>query len=470
MNLFDIVGESYFRIFTSKYQKEFADCLEIIYNSYKSEISYGVERETIIYLLCEYFEGKRENIQFDEEQDVYVDTRSKASGFLRKLISYGWVECDDNNGKLFIIMPAHSVILMRALLNITERKEPEYQGEIIKIYSVLTREELLNERPYTRVIKPVYESTEVLFADLKNLSNNIKNYIEGLARNETPQFFLEHFFEYNQKIASKAYLRMKTNNNISMYRETITDKLKWILKEPQLMDLIVREYQMVEEENDEYEAREIVRDMIRGVISRFTEDYDSIEKDIEDKNNKYLKSVCNKIKYSFLQTNDIEGKLMTLLREVSNVFNDNEDFHEHDELPEEIQKVFSLSTFKYIEEESLYTPPVIQKIDKPVELYIPEPPTEEEIREQQEMAKRKKRKRFNARNVNKYVMGALEGKQQINASDLRLKTKRDLIRILFISLYSENKKTDYKIIPKEDIVSKNGLTFKDFVIERKQKK
>ena len=47
MNLFDIVGSDFFKALTGKYQNIFMDCLEIIYSTYRTELSYGVDREII---------------------------------------------------------------------------------------------------------------------------------------------------------------------------------------------------------------------------------------------------------------------------------------------------------------------------------------------------------------------------------------------------------------------------------------
>ena len=47
MNIFNITGNDFFKALTGKYQREFADCLEIIYNSYRMELSYGIDKEKL---------------------------------------------------------------------------------------------------------------------------------------------------------------------------------------------------------------------------------------------------------------------------------------------------------------------------------------------------------------------------------------------------------------------------------------
>lgn len=92
MDIFNILGNDFFKALTGKYQNIFIDCLEIIYSSYRTELSYGVDRDNLVAQLCDYFERtSSDDIQFDDDQDVFRDSRSKANEFLRKLKGYGWI-------------------------------------------------------------------------------------------------------------------------------------------------------------------------------------------------------------------------------------------------------------------------------------------------------------------------------------------------------------------------------------------
>lgn len=44
-HLFHILPEDFFKPLTSKYKIEYADCILLLFNSFKPEISYGVNRE-----------------------------------------------------------------------------------------------------------------------------------------------------------------------------------------------------------------------------------------------------------------------------------------------------------------------------------------------------------------------------------------------------------------------------------------
>lgn len=82
MNLYQITGENFFKALTGKYQKEFADCLEIIYNSYRTELSYGIDKESLVIQISDYFERNTDtSVQFDDDDEVFNDSRSKAAVF-----------------------------------------------------------------------------------------------------------------------------------------------------------------------------------------------------------------------------------------------------------------------------------------------------------------------------------------------------------------------------------------------------
>ena len=147
--LFEIVGEDFFKPFTSLFKKIYVDCLNIIYDSYRTELSYGADRDVLVTKLMYYFENQGTgDIQFEDEAESLKDSKSKASMFLRKLKDYGWIESDiGNDQKIRVIMPNHSVTVIQTINSIISQEEMEYQSEKSAIYSLLTNEELLS-RPY----------------------------------------------------------------------------------------------------------------------------------------------------------------------------------------------------------------------------------------------------------------------------------------------------------------------------------
>ena len=137
MNIFDVAGENFFKPLTSQFKILYLDCLTIIYDSYRSELSYGIDREILVSKLSDYFERSNiSDIEFEDEAEVLKDSRMKATTFLRKLKDFGWVEYEISNNQMArVIMPDHAVTIVKTFLDISNPKEMEYQSEIAVIYS-----------------------------------------------------------------------------------------------------------------------------------------------------------------------------------------------------------------------------------------------------------------------------------------------------------------------------------------------
>ena len=60
----------FFKPLTSKYRQVYADCILLIFNTFKPEISYGVNREIVVKTLTDYFEVDDMEMTFDDEETV----------------------------------------------------------------------------------------------------------------------------------------------------------------------------------------------------------------------------------------------------------------------------------------------------------------------------------------------------------------------------------------------------------------
>ena len=469
MQLFQITGNDFFKALTGKYQVVFLDCLEIIYRSYQTELSYGIEKEHLIVKLTNYFDSNSsEDLQFDDESEAIREPRAKANGILRKLKAFGWIEIEyGNDNRAVIVMPSHAVTIMQAFIAVTETKEMEYQSEVSAIYSMLINENLY-DRPYPQIIKPVYDRTIALFTELKKLNTGIRKYIDELTEGKTAEELMEHFFSYNENIGSKAYHRMKTNDNVSRFRNTITSRLRDILQDDALIERTVLGYQSIENETDKAEALDRIREMIADVIYYF-DSYDEIEKQIERRHAKYLRSAVNRAKLAFLNSNNLEGKLSTLLRGLAAALENEAEYSIYDDVPDDYCRIFNIFPQSFLSGESLKTVGISKRIDDVDEIFVPQAISEEELAERRAAFREKQANRFSRKNITAYVLTLLQNRTEITASEIELHTKRDLIRLIFISLYGRDRRSEYQIIPKDEMICRNGFSFRDFVIKRSVK-
>ena len=269
-NLFEILPADFYKPLTSKYRRMYADAILLIFNTFKSEISYGVNRDIIVRTLMDYFELDDDEISFDDENYV-SDARDKANGVIAQLKAAGWLEYEQTDDhQLNVVMFEYAIPIIESMNRVIKEEETEYQGLISQIHSTLQNDELLS-KPYELIIVGVEESTERLVSELKRLSVSIKRYMEKQTNEMDANEVLEHFFKYHQDIGSKAYLRMKTAENIAYFRSSIID--------------------------------------IKSAFYKI----DDIIDEIDSKHTKYMKNAVRRAQFLLSTGNNLEGKLSRIL-------------------------------------------------------------------------------------------------------------------------------------------------------------
>lgn len=144
-NLFDILPPDFFKPLTSKYRQEYSDCTLLLLNSFKPEISYGVNREIVVKALTEYFEADDGEMTFDES--TYIsDAREKANGVIAVLKNCGWIEYEqETNHQLNVVLREYAAPVIESMNRIIREEEAEYQGIISQIHASLQNKELYSK-------------------------------------------------------------------------------------------------------------------------------------------------------------------------------------------------------------------------------------------------------------------------------------------------------------------------------------
>ena len=183
----------------------------------------------------------------------------------------------------------------------------------------------------------------------------------------------------------------------------------------------------------------------------------------------HLRSAVNRAKLAFLNTNNIEGKLSTILRDLANAFEAEEDKGIYDDVPDDYCRIFNMFPQNFISGESLKTIGTSKKIADVDEIFTSQIIPEEEMLKRRAALKNKTEHRFSRKNINAFVRILLKDRAEINASEIEVNSKRDMIRLIFISIYGRDRKSEFIVIPKENIIHEKGFTFKDFTLKRRAK-
>lgn len=455
--LFDILPADFFKPLTSKYRREYADCIMQLFNAFKPEISYGVGREIVVKELADYFEADDVEMSFDDETFV-SDAREKANGVIAMLKRCGWIEYEQEvNHQINVVLCEYAIPVIESMNRVIRDEEAEYQGIISQIHASLQNEELYT-KPYELIIKGVLENTERLLSELKKLNASIKRHMDRQTNDMGADEILDHFFDYHQNIGSKAYLRMKTSENISYFRTAIIERIERMMESPEIMERAVAGYMEVEETEDSDQAYDQVIGILIDIKSSFYR-LDDIIEEIDRKHARYMRSAVMRARFLLATGNNLEGKLSKILDMYVRELND--------EIQPDLETLFSLYPQSYVSPESLQTIPVTKKLGTVSKFSDDAGMSEEERQLYKEALRMKNRSRFSRKNINEYVVNLLDGRDELPVTEVPVASRRDLIRIIYISIYAGNRSNNYTIKRSGRQVEMQGYSLPYFDILRK---
>ena len=454
--LFHILPADFFKPLTSKYRQEYADCILRLFNAFKPEISYGVNREIVVKELADYFEADDVEMSFDGETFV-SDAREKANGVIAMLKKCGWIEYEqETNHQINVVLREYAIPMIEGMNRVIREEEAEYQGIISQIHASLQNEELYG-KPYELIIRGVQENTERLLSELKKLNASIKRHMDAQTNDMDAAEILNHFFDYHKNIGSKAYLRMKTSENISYFRTAIIERIQWIMESADIMDRAVAGYMEVEETEDADLAYDQVIAMLMDIKSSFYR-LDDIIEEIDRKHARYMRGAVRRARFLLATGSNLEGKLSRILDLYVKRINGEE------RAEEDYRELFSLYPQNYLSPESLQTIPVTKKLGTINGFSQGPGMSEEERLLYKEALRARNRSRFSRKNINDYVAGLLGERDLLPVTEVPVECARDLIRIIYISIYAGNRSNNYTIQRSGERVEIKGYSLPYFDI------
>ncbi len=464
MKLFDVIPDKFFSILSSAKKNIYADCIFIIYKILQNNTSFGIEREVLVDALSDYFENYEEKNIFLEEENNLKNSRDNANFIIRRLKDYGWIDIETmSNYEEIVNLQDYSISIIQTLDSLMNNEKLEYQGYVYTIYSILYGNENINK---SIMLEQVYENTNKLISGLKTLNSNIKKYIEKISDKENAKEIIQLFLDdYNQNIIDKGYHRLKTSDNVSKFRPKIIDKLEEIKKDKNTIESICNELVKMEKETDFESAYERTLNLLNDTINRIN-DIDYIINEIDGKNSQYIRVSIARIKLLLNSSKDLGGKINNILKYMADKIIDN-DIDIKEENFEELEKIFSVFTQNFVDEQSLYTSNEGKKEFKPEKINKSSKMSPKERKNKIESIKEKNKNRLSRKNIDEYVINILKDKKVVNASMLPIENSKDFVKIIYILLYSKSHLVSYNVEKLNNTVTINNFTFNDFEIWRK---
>lgn len=458
--MFHIIPNNFFVPLSSPNRIVYWECISRLFAIMEHQLSFGVERQVLVDELEFYFD--QENAaQLVEEEFEASDSRSRANGILRRLEYYGWIEVEtDKSYVQRVNFKEYAVKVIKTLLDIADGKQIEYQGYIYTIYS-LVRGNM--DKPGI-VLMQIWENTDYLITGLKNLNSNIKHYIDDLTRHRTVAEIMDALFnDYITNIVDKAYHRLLTSDNVSKFRPEIIERLESKSRNEGFLENAAAEIAAIREVSIE-EGREMTYHYLHEIIEAFR-NMDEILQEINQKNTQYQRAAINRAKFLLAGNEDVRGQLKEILMGVNEEINrENMDLgavYRIDFL-DDLVRIYQCSI---LEQSSLYMAVEGKREFAPASLDTEEPDEELRREKMRKMAEKIQRV-ISVEKIQTYVEHQLEGREEIEASQLPLENEDDFIKLIYVRLYGQRKNMGYTIETlKEREV--NGYRFKDFRIRRK---
>jgi hypothetical protein len=380
---------------------------------------------------------------------------------IASLKACGWIEYEqERNHQLNVVLFEYAVPIIESMNKVIREEEAEYQGIISQIHASLQNKDLY-VKPYELIIKGVKENSERLISELKKLNASIKRHMDKQTADMEASEILEHFFEYHKNIGSKAYLRMKTSENISYFRSAIISKIEELMESSELMDRAVNGYMEVEQEENHDQAYDKIVEILLDIKTVFYR-LDDIIEEIDRKHSTYMKNAVMRARFKLATGNNIEGKLLKILDRITESIN-------MDDMEKE-EGLFALFSQGYLSPESFRPIPIRKKEGTISALLGGMSMSEEERAFRKEVLRMKNRMRFTRKNINEYVCNLLKDREKITTEEIPIESKKDLIRVIYISIYAGNHANNY-IISRENQrdkrIKKLGYEFPAFEIIKK---
>ena len=146
---------------------------------------------------------------------------------------------------------------------------------------------------------------------------------------------------------------------------------------------------------------------------------------LDKRNAKYAATAQSRLMFLMNESEDIEGKIIELLKNIA----------EADDIMAD-DSPFDLFDFGKIDEQSLYTPRTARRKAISTVEKEEEPIDEEELRKAHERLLNEAK--FNCSNINKFILEQLINSNKIEAKDMVIKSFDDIIKLFLAGLYSGN--------------------------------
>lgn len=472
MDFNKILPDNFFNLFQSKHRDLYIESLIRIYNKYEIGSILGMQKEEARDIIETLLDERKIGLDdFKEENpgEEIPSYRELANYFLRRFETTGWISIDVTNDYLEILnFNDYSVSMVLAFTEIQKAanyslfadnftldpSEQAFRGYIFTIYSLLNSKTF----DYGLLLNQVYRNTINFVREIRKVDHKLKEFISLIDSKEEIKDLVALLSEYKDEVMDKAYIKLKTFDNISKYKVDIIKKLENMQEDPEIMSIIVNDYLFIAD-NDTANAAFMANKQINDCIDIYNS-LEAIMDEIDKKNRDYISQTLAKVKYLLNDSTDVAGELNAIIKHYTRKVKKQQTESGFNE----IAKLFTFNSLKSINSGSLSTPRgVYEKTEnnKISKEYIDFTGFTDDFLKMFKVA-------FSTEDIKELLDSSIEkGKEKEMKEFIPYEaTRNDVLKVIYMVIYAQGI-DEYEIIPERSYTELKDYIIKDFTIRRR---
>lgn len=455
--LFDIVGDSFFSLLSSKNKHIYFRALMVLRTCYQSELR--LKRADLVAYFVEYM--LNDLMDFSEENDEpadagsHLDSRSmnntdgdeattlsgRAHALVRRFQETGWLDVvpDEQSMDEMLLVPDHASAILDVLHSIVHPVDRPYNSYVYSTYSVLRTANEDRDYMYP-ALQSAYDNTQSLLDSLRALLHNIHKFYRSLQqRSDIRELLEDHFDGYQVLVATKTYHPLKTVDSVHRFRPRILSILRQWLADGEVMDLLV---QSMATHRSGFPASESRYEIIRMIqfIMESLESMDTFLREIDRRNSSYSRASVERIQYLLNTDRDVKGKLVEIMKLAPGLNDDrpNPLLHAMLDLP--------LYRVSLADAEALYTEPQRHKRGTPVPLDVQDAASDEAFQAEAKALIERVNSFYSHERIVQFILSQMSDAGVLDAEDMQIRELEDYLRTMVAVIQSDERNTPYQVM------------------------